>query len=254
MSKLETIFEKPWNMVVGGATLGISLLVGFDRDLVDISLELRFIIVGLVCFAAMIFVVEVVALKHGRAAGFVPGNLPKISMIGKMSRITAILAVDGLALLLLLKIVTFHNIRILQQIDPRDSSIGKIEIQPSHRPTNLTLNLWTSQDGPKILRMAPASWNQDDEVEWRMQNQSASGVTLTLMDFTSPKVFGVWYRLSGPANGLEIGASADPSGVRILRDNQLHAYRLGIFMFGGGLCIVGLLYFLFRSFCSSARR
>jgi len=240
-------------MVFGVAEISVSLLVGFERDLVDISLELRFIVVGILCVTAMIFVAEVVALKHGRTAGFVQGSSPRKSLVGKIGRIFAILAVAGLTVFLLLNIVTFHNIRILQQIDPRDHSIGKIEIQPSHRATTLTVNLWTSQGGPRIVREAPASWNRDDEVEWRMQNESPSGVTLTILDFVSPKVFGVWYQLSGDANALQFAASADPTNVRILRDSQLHVYRFWIFLFGGGLCIVGLLYWLCRSWCSSAR-
>lgn len=237
MGNLESMFEKPWKMWVAVVSVAFGFLVAFERDLADISLEFRFAIVGVGSVVAVILMARILALRHKS----------KTSLIGTIGRGLVIVGVSGLAMLMLMRIVTFHNIRILQKIDPHNSSIGSIEIQPSHRSTTMIVRLATSQGKTQILRQAPSNWNREDPVEWRMQNETPLGVTLTLLDFTSPKVFGVWYQLSGDARDLQIDASTDPPGVRILRNMQLDNYRKWIVIFGGVICGLGLLYWSHRS-------
>ncbi len=247
MANLEALLERPWNLLVGAATTAFALVTGFERDLAEISLELRFIVVGIVCLGAMLFTAEVLALKRESSTGFASDTPSEPSVFDKIWRIVLLLVVGCLAAFLLLKIVTFHNIRIMQRIDRLDSSLGTIEIQPSHRSTELTVTLSTAQEGPKILDKRLGSWNRENEVSWRMKDDSPSGVTLTIFDFVSPKVFGVSYRLSGDAGHLEVAAESVPEGARILRDREAHTFRFWILVFGGGLCVVGLLYWSYRS-------
>jgi hypothetical protein len=246
MANLGTLLERPWNLLVGAATTAFALIIGFER-LAEISLELRFIFVGIICFGAMLFSAEALALKRKSSTGLAP-EAPRVpSAFDKIWRIVLLLIVGCAAAFFLLKIVTFHNIRIMQRIDRLDTSVGTIEIQPSHRSTELTVTLSTPQDGPKILDKRLGSWNRENEVSWRMKDDSPSGVTLTIFDFESPKVFGVSYQLSGDASHLEVAAESVPEGARILRDREVHTFRFWISVFGGGLCIVGLLYWSYRS-------
>jgi hypothetical protein len=247
MAKLEALLEKPWNLLVGAVTIGFAVLMGFERDLAEVSLELRFIIVGMICVGAMFFVAEVLALKRKGSTGYVAEAARGPSSLDIIWRGTSLLIVGVLATFLLLKIVTFHNVRILRRVDRLDSSVGTIEIQPSHRSTELTLTLSTPQDGPKIVDKSFGNWNKENPVSWGMKDESPSGVTLTISDFVSPKLFGVWYRLSGDASHLDVEGESVPEGMRILRHREVQTFRTRIFVFGGGLCAVGLLYWCYRS-------
>jgi hypothetical protein len=247
MANLEGIFEKPWKILAAAVSTCVALLVGFERDLAALSLELRFAIVGILCLGAELFVAEVLAFKRAKSVGFSKKSNAAPTPMSKILSIVVLVGIAAASVLLLLQIVNFHNIRILQRIDPHDSSVGIVEVQPSHRAIKLTLIMSTPQDGPQILEKHPGSWNREDDVQWRMQNDSPSGVTLILLDFTSPKVFGMWYQLSGNATELRISERTDPAEIRVLRENQLDRFRLWIWMFGGALCAVGLFFWSFRS-------
>jgi len=247
MAKLEALLEKPWNLLVGAVTTALALVMGFERELAEVSLELRFFIVGFICLCAILFAAEVLALERERSVGFPAGRPNGPSKLNLIGRGLLLVLVALLATILLLEIVTYHNIRIIRQVNHSKSSEGTIEIQPSHRSTELTVTVSTPQEGPKILEKRLGSWNKEVEVSWRMKDDSPSGVVLTLSDFVSPKVFGVWYRLSGDAAELEVAVEATPEGTRILRDREIGKLRCWIFAFGGGLCVIGLLYWSYRS-------
>jgi hypothetical protein len=154
----------------------------------------------------------------------------------------------ALSVFLLREIATFHNVRILQNTHLGDPFAGVVEIQPAHRATNLTVTLSTNQAAAiKIVGLAPASWNNQDPVDWRMQNETPFGVTLILQDFRSPQVFGVWYKLSASGQEVDVEASPDPAEVQVIRDWQFHKYQRNIWIFGGVLWAVALVFWSYRS-------
>src|SRR5271154_1681237 len=111
MEKLEKVLEKPWNVLVGIVSATFGVVAGFEQ-LADISLELRFIIVGITCLSAMVCVAEVLAMKLSSTAGFTPEAPRKVSALYKAACVALLLIVAGLSTFLCMKIVTFHNVRI----------------------------------------------------------------------------------------------------------------------------------------------
>ena len=159
-----------------------------------------------------------------------------------------ILIVCAMSVFLLREIATFHNVRVLQTTYLEEPFVGVVEIQPAHRATNLSVSLSTNQTRAiKIVEIAPASWNNQDPVDWRMQNDTPFGVTLILQDFKSPQVFGIWYKLSTKAQELDVDVRPDPAEVRVIRSAQFQQYQRNILIFGGVLCVVALLFWCYRS-------
>jgi hypothetical protein len=235
--------RKNWKTIAAIVGAIFAIIVGFQQRLAEITLEARFFLVGLAGILVVTFVARMVHIGP-KSKGTKTSTIRRLLIFGGG---LAVLAACTLSLFLLFKTATFHNIRILKRTGVGSSTVGQIEIQPAHRPTTLTLTLSTPQAGPTIVQEAPRDWNDDDRVSWKMQNESPHGVTLILEGFKSPQVFGIWYRMSGDASALEIGADSNPAEVPILRDHQLHAYYLNIKIFGGVLCILGLLYWSWES-------
>jgi hypothetical protein len=236
-----------WKILAAGVSTSFALLAGFEHDLANLSLELRFIIVGILCLGVELFVAEALRFKKHRGTGFHNKDEGNPSTLNVGIRVAAIIAVAVFSSWLVGEILRFHNIRIVQRPNPMESNQGTIEIQPSHRPTKVTLTMWTPEGRPEIVKKAPGSWNRDDDVVWRIQNDSPSGLTIFLSDFSSPKVFGMWYELSGDAGQLHVSIEPDPADVRVLHEDQV---KKGLFyakVYGGALCVLGLLYWLFRS-------
>ena len=163
-------------------------------------------------------------------------------------RIFMIVAFSVLSIFLLNKTATFHTIRLFQRSDPNDPFVGTIEIQPAHVPTSVRVTLSTSQtDDIRIVDKAPGSWNDQDNVDWGMQDDTPFGVTIFLKDFKSPQVFGCWFRLSQSADKLEVEAAPEQAEIHVLREGELHRYRRNIEIFGGVLCILALFVWCYRS-------
>jgi hypothetical protein len=243
-------FKENWERVVTIVALTFGTIVSFERNLVEISLERRFLIVGLAGALATVWFAKI--LRPERTQLSVGFGLPKKTNQRSLGwfaiRAVFILAMAAMSVFLLRETITFHNVRVTRTTPPGNPSVGIIEIQPAHTPTALTVNLSTSQaDQIKILFKAPASWNNEDPVDWGMQDDTPFGVTLNLRDFQSPQVFGIWYKLSGRAEELEVEARGNPAEVRVLRDEQLHKYRRNIWIFGGMLCAIALSFFFYRS-------
>jgi hypothetical protein len=223
-------------------------VVAFERHFAEISLAARFFLSGLSGAIAIWSVAEMLRRKREHAIGFETGTKEEEISVGWISvRGLAILVVCAFSVYLFAQTATFHNLRVLQRTDTTNHSVGTIEIRPPHSPANVTLVVWTPQPDVKILQEAPASWNEDDAVDWRMQNETPFGVTLILEDFKSPQVFGIWYRLSGRAEELRVEISVKPAEVRVLRAGELRSYRRLTWIFGGCLCAFGLLYWSHRS-------
>lgn len=246
--------KEHWDKIATVIALTSEAAVAFEHHLAEVSLEARFVIVGIAGMAATLSLAEMIRWNSEtpKAAGFNFGPAPR----GRISaqRVIAagfiIVTSSTVSMFLLNETTTFHTIRLLQRTDSSDPSVGTLEVQPAHTPADVALTLSTSQvDDVEIEYKAPASWNDQDPVEWGIKNDSPFGSTITLNDFRSPQVFGCWFRLSKkPADGLKADATAvHHAEIRVLRDEQLRSYRRNIRIFGGVLCVVSLVYWSYRS-------
>jgi hypothetical protein len=234
-----------WGAAASILTLVFAVVCAFQQKFSEISLESRFFLVGLGGALAVIFITRAFCRKSERLKGSDPQDAKALPYLSWLGTPLAIAAFCMLTILLLRETATFHNVRILQQDYPEDANAGTIEVQPPHSPVSLVVRLSVPQSGPIVLEEVPGSWNRDDVAQWRMENASRHGVTLILSGFRSPQVFGVWYRLSGEARAMEIEVSANPAEVRILNNHQLSVFYRNFWIFGGFLCVGGLLYWLF---------
>jgi hypothetical protein len=246
------IFKEHWEKGAAIVALSFEAAMAFERHLAEVSLETRFAIVGLTGLMATFLVVEMLCRKPKAAsAGFQTEQRkpPATSVSWVLIRIVGILCLVATSIFLLDQTATFHNVRLLQRTDPASPAVGTVEVQPAHTPTNLVINLSTNQGKQvTILYKAPGSWNDQDPVDWRMQNDGPNGVTYFLRGFRSPQVFGCWYRLSAGAEQLDLEVIADPPEVRVVRSPELQRYRRNIWIFGGLLCVAALALWLYRSF------
>lgn len=251
MPKFTGALKEHWEKGATVVALAFETAVAFERRAAEVSLETRFIIAGIAGLAATLSVAEMLRFEPKRSTAGFHAELERatISAPWVMVRVILICLMSTLSVFLLNQVTTFHNIRLMEEVRSNDRSVGTIEIRPAHTSTNLTINLSTSQiNDVRIVDKAPASWNNEDPVDWRMQNDSPYGVTLFLKDFKSPQVFGCWYRLSGAeADELEVDVTADPAEVRVLRRQELSRYRRNVFISGGLLCVAGLVFWSFRS-------
>jgi hypothetical protein len=250
MSRFADGIEEHWEILAAFLTTVFGALTAFESHFAEISLETRFLMAGVTAGVAALAVAEMSRYGPTRSAGFHlrTKKPPSLSTPWFARRVTAILAMCALGVFLLHETATFHNVRVLDNTPSSDPFVGSIEIQPAHMPTTLTINLSTNQSkAVKIIDKAPASWNDQDPVDWSMQNDSPYGVTLVLQGFKSPQVFGVWYKLSARAQELHIEVTAEPAEVRVLRAQQLRRYRRNIWIFGGLLCVFALVFWSYRS-------
>jgi hypothetical protein len=236
----------------GSATVATALAaaLAFQKDLSEISLGLRFFIGSFAGLWATLSVAEMLARKpKERSIGF-PDKVeePAIPIWWFAVRVILLLIVCALSVFLLRQIATFHNVRVLESTHLANPFEGIIEVQPAHRATNLTVSLSTSQAAAvQIVGLAPASWNNQDPADWRMQNETPFGVTLILRDFKSPQVFGVWYKLSASSQELDVDVRPDPAEVSVIRGSQFYKYQRNIWIFGGVLWTVALVFWSYRS-------
>jgi len=248
MANFEEVIKEHWEK--GTFLLGAAFeaVVAFEKHFTEISLPARFFLAGLSGAVVVWSIAEMLRRERTRDVGFqAEKKADGISSHWIVFRATAILAACGFSSFVFAKTATFHNIRVIQTTDINTPSVGMIEIQPPHSPVDLTLIVATPQPGIRILEEAPASWNHEDPVEWEMQNETPFGVTLTLRDFKSPQVFGIWYRLSGRAEELEVSAIPKAAEVRVLRARELRTIQWLTWIFGGCLCAFGLGYWSYRS-------
>lgn len=245
------VIKEHWEKGAVAITLAFELVVAFEHHLAEVSFETRFLMVGFAGLVASLSVAEMLRYEHKPSpVGFHAETTerPNLSVWSLTFCVVTICAVSAPSVFLLNKTATFHNIRLLQRTLSSDATVGEIEIQPAHRPTNLTVSLSTNQARQiKIVDKAPSSWNRLDPVEWRMQNETPYGVTLFLQDFKSPQVFGCWYRLSAADGDLEVEVSPSSPEVRVLRTGQLDRYQRNAWIFGGFLCVVALVFWSYRS-------
>jgi|ERR1035441_2041499 heme/copper-type cytochrome/quinol oxidase subunit 2 len=251
MTRFADVFKEHWEKGAAVVALVFEAAMAFERHLAEISLETRFVIAGIAGAVGTLLVTEMLSWRPKRVrAGFQTDTkrMPSVSIMWVAVRAIVIVCLCTISVFLLDEIATFHNVRLLQRTDSGNPAVGTIEIQPAHTPTNLAINLSTRQaNNISILDKAPASWNNQDPVDWRMQNDTPYGVTLFLREFKSPQVFGCWYRLSARSGELDVDVTIDPANVRVLRSEQLHRYRLNSRIFGGFLCLVALFSWCYRS-------
>jgi hypothetical protein len=223
--------------------------LAFQKDLAEISLTVRFLIGGAAAVWSTFTVANLLRQEPAKVStGFgKTSDAPRKTRWWYAVRVFSIVVMSGLSIFLLMQIATFHSVRIFERNSSADPAIGTIEIQPAHHSVSLKLDLSTNQiQSVTIEDIAPASWNNNDPVQWGVQNQSKYGITLVLQHFKSPKVFGVWYRLSAENGKIEVDLNSD-SEVEIIRGGKLSEYERNIWIFGGILCIAALLFWAYRS-------
>jgi len=175
----EEIFREHWRK---GAfflgSLAFELVVAFEKHLADLTLAARFFLVGVCGFVAVWSVAEMLVFERERSVGFDSGTENKPSRVGILIRALTILAVCAFSAFIFGKTATFHNVCVTQKAYTANPTVGTVEIQPPHAPVDLTVLVSTPQPDVKIIQEAPASWNAEDPVDWRMQNESSFGEPL----------------------------------------------------------------------------
>ncbi len=248
MSDLGDILKKNWDAAAAIVGFTSSALLTF-RSLVEMPLDFRLILIGV--FGSVMVALLVVTLTRPPArsgAGFTSKEAanPAGPRVVKAAKIVLILLAGALAVFLLRLTVTYHVIHLNQRADT-DPAVGGIELQPSHFPTDVTINLSTPQPDVRILDWSFKNCRaSDDPVDPpNIQNETEFGITIHLYKFKTSQRFCIFYRLSDRAERLTVNA-ATPS-IEVLRDNRVSAYQKSILLyFGGGLCLFAVVFFSYR--------